>query len=73
MPNLLRLWFGTSLTVNRQRYILSGLALAIAKFACDDAMVHVATGRSWDLLDYLSPYFRHGGEKQGLRRLLDAR
>jgi hypothetical protein len=46
------------LTVNRERYLLSGVVLAIARFAGGDAMVHVATGRSWDVLDYLSPYFK---------------
>lgn len=56
MPDLLRLWFGVSLPVDRRRYLLSGLALMITKFAGDDAFVHVATGESWRPLDYLSPF-----------------
>ena len=41
MPDLLRLWFGTSLTVNQRRYLWSGLALVALKFAGDDILVHL--------------------------------
>jgi hypothetical protein len=56
MPDLVRLWFGVSLPVDRRRYLLSGLALMITKFAGDDALVNLATGESWSPLDYLTPF-----------------
>src|SRR5690348_5226116 len=56
MPDLVRLWFGVSLRVDRRRYLFSGLALVAVKFAGDDVLVHLATGQSWSPLDYLSPF-----------------
>jgi hypothetical protein len=56
MPNVLRLWFGLSLPVDRRHYFLSGAGLAALKYAGDDMLVRTATGHSWSPIDYLSPF-----------------
>ena len=51
----LRLWFTFESGVGRREYLLSGLALAVVKYAGDAFMVWNATGRLWRPIDYLSP------------------
>jgi uncharacterized membrane protein YhaH (DUF805 family) len=51
----LRLWFTFESGVGRREYLLSGLALAVLKYAGDAFMVWNATGRLWRPIDYLSP------------------
>src|SRR5438552_17434168 len=50
-----RVWFSVGEPVGRREYVLSGLALAAIKYLGDVALVWLATGRLWSLLDYLRP------------------
>ena len=54
MRNLLRLWFTFERRVTRREYLLSGLALAVVKYAGDALIVYAATGRVWTPAAYLS-------------------
>jgi uncharacterized membrane protein YhaH (DUF805 family) len=65
VPDLLRLWFGVSLPVDRRRYLLSGIVLMITKFAGDDALVRLLTGHSWSPLQYFSPSLDRYGYSPG--------
>lgn len=51
----LRLWFTFEEGVGRREYLISGIALAVVKYAGDVLIVRAATGRLWSPLDYLSP------------------
>jgi uncharacterized membrane protein YhaH (DUF805 family) len=51
----LNLWFTFEQRVGRREYLLSGLALAVVKYAGDVLIVWRDTGRLWHPLDYLSP------------------
>jgi hypothetical protein len=50
----LRLWFTFEEQVGRREYVVSGVLLALAKYAGDAALVWAATGRIWTPLDYLT-------------------
>ncbi|MFL5608023.1 MAG: DUF805 domain-containing protein [Gemmatimonadaceae bacterium] len=51
----LNLWFTFDRSVGRREYLLSGLALAVVKYAGDVLIVWRDTGRLWHPLSYLSP------------------
>jgi uncharacterized membrane protein YhaH (DUF805 family) len=51
----LRLWFTFEHRVGRREYLVSGLALAVLKYAGDMAIVWTSTHRLWTPADYLSP------------------
>jgi uncharacterized membrane protein YhaH (DUF805 family) len=55
LRDLLRLWLTFDRTVGRRDYLLSGIALAVVKYAGDLLLVWRATGHVWHPLDYLSP------------------
>ena len=54
MRRWLRLWFTFEERVERREYIVSGLALALVKYAGDAALVWGVTGRVWTPVDYLA-------------------
>jgi uncharacterized membrane protein YhaH (DUF805 family) len=51
----LRLWFTFEDRVGRREYLVSGVVLALLKYAGDVALVWFASGRFWSPIDYLSP------------------
>jgi hypothetical protein len=53
--SLLRRWFGFSAPVDRRFYLLSGLVLALARYAIDGAVIWASTGRWLTPLQFLSP------------------
>lgn len=54
MKRWLRLWFTFEERVGRREYVISGIVLAVVKYAADAALVWAATGRVWTPVDYLT-------------------
>lgn len=55
--NLLRLWFGLALPVNRRSYLLSGIILMAIKYAVDVSVIYWTTDGKWvGFYEYLSPF-----------------
>ena len=51
----LRLWFTFDYRVGRREYFMSGVGLALLKYAGDVLLVFSVTGHFWSPWDYLSP------------------
>jgi hypothetical protein len=52
---ILRRIFGLTLPVDRRFYAITGIVLALAKYAIDAGLVYAVTGKVWSPLNYLSP------------------
>lgn len=54
-PGLFALLFGTAAPVDRTRYVIAGLALALLKYALDAGLIYALTGHVWLPHEYMSP------------------
>lgn len=54
-PGLFALLFGTEVPVDRKRYLIAGLALALLKYGLDAGVIYASTGHVWLPHEYLSP------------------
>jgi uncharacterized membrane protein YhaH (DUF805 family) len=54
---VLPLWFSLEVPVSRRAYWVSGVLLALLKYALDAALVYVTSHKLWSPLAYLSPLY----------------
>lgn len=52
---LFALLFGTTAPVDRRRYLIAGVVLALLKYALDAGLIYATTGHVWQLQEYVSP------------------
>ncbi|MCG5052511.1 MAG: hypothetical protein KA712_06090 [Myxococcales bacterium] len=55
MRDLLRLWFGFTLRVDRRRYLASGVGLMALKYGLEVALVYAGAQRLWTPLSFFNP------------------
>lgn len=70
LVNLLRLWFGFTLPVDRRSYVLSGFGLMALKYAVEAGLAWTTTGSFYTPLDFLDPRLEHRREFFGPDRLV---
>jgi hypothetical protein len=54
---VLPLWFSLEVPVSRRAYWVSGVLLALVKYALDAALIYVTSHKLWSPLAYLSPLY----------------